>query len=74
MPTMEYTESRWVGALKTTPMEKLENLVIKIEKAINGIDFEGETPYERNLPNMTLKRLNFQLETIQRIIDERNES
>ncbi len=71
---MEYTESRWVEGLRMCDTADLEDLVITLRKAIDGDPIKGQTAWEKSLSTTTPRRLNFQLETIQRIIDERNES
>ena len=74
MPQMEYTESRWVKGLRMCDTADLEDLVITLRKAIDGDFQKGQTAWEKSLSTTTPRSLNFQLETIQRIIDERNES
>ena len=72
MPQAEYTESRWVRGLRMCDTADLEDLVITLNKAIRGVPFNAQNTWEESLGTTTLKSMNFQLETIQRIIDERN--
>ncbi len=72
MPQEEYTESRWMKAVRESTTEDLEQKVAHLQTLITARE-NGEKPegWGSKLP---LKSLKFQRDTYQDLIDERNDS